>query len=587
MPKIPTFTSQARPTAEVAGVKSNLQIDPTKTPAAGLSALAGVAQEYYIKQRDNVETLEANKKFYEMKSEGSKIADRLKNNPNEFEVADIYNNEFGAYKNGVLQGIQNRRVRKKIENLISIDQPETIYKLKQNAFKQYEIQENETYGTQQNIYSNDYSLELDGKKKSQIKNQRIESAIKFEARLLKGKEWLSKELKKIETDSVIFDADKALSNNNPDLALEIIKRADKSKVNSKELKNKILEIEKERAELNENNYYASNLIKGNNLLIGAKFTSTTEKKVIQHTERILFSSAQKQQKNPEETFAFVDKTMARNGIVSTTYKDLLDAGYNAGSTTTFDSLSDIPKPLIQAVKVAETADKNKRLNVYTNPEQERFYKNVIVLKKVKGFDDYQAIKQAKEFEQNYDANIIKGSNKQRGKTLKEVEGKFKDSKSTNVNEVRGYAGQLYDMYTMLGIDDDKARKQVVKDIEKNIIEIDNHSYLKRNIVAFQAIDGVDNIPVYKKYIIKNNMEQEEDPDDYYLRHNGGGQFEIRRRADLSPVYSKDNKPMIFYAKDLNKMKSEQTEQFKKDIIEQQRKTQEQRLFVSEQETYMP
>jgi hypothetical protein len=140
---------------------------------------------------------------------------------------------------------------------------------------------------------------------------------------------------------------------------------------------------------------------------------------------------------------------------------------------------------------------------------------------------------------------------------------------------------------MLGIDDDKARKQVVKDIEKNIIEIDNHSYLKRNIVAFQAIDGVDNIPVYKKYIIKNNMEQEEDPDDYYLRHNGGGQFEIRRRADLSPVYSKDNKPMIFYAKDLNKMKSEQTEQFKKDIIEQQRKTQEQRLFVSEQETYMP
>jgi len=587
MPKIPTFTSQARPTAEVAGVKSNLQIDPTKTPAAGLSALAGVAQEYYIKQRDNVETLEANKKFYEMKSEGSKIADRLKNNPNEFEVADIYNNEFGAYKNGVLQGIQNRRVRKKIENLISIDQPETIYKLKQNAFKQYEIQENEVYNTKLNTYSNEYSLEVDPQKKQIIKNNMVLAAKKYSSTMLKGKEWESKELKKIETSTVMFNADKAMANKNYGLALQILKKSDKSKVDPEELKNKIIKIQKEAAENEENNYYASNLIKGNNLLIGAKFTSTTEKKAIQHTERILFSSAEKQQKNPEETFAFVDETMAKNGIVSPTYKDLLDTGYNAGSTTTFDSLSDIPKPLIQAVKVAETADKNKRLNVYTSQEQERFYKNIIVLKKIKGFDDYQAIKQAKEFEQNYDANIAKGAGKQRGKTLEKVESKFKDSKSTNINEVRGYAGQLYDMYIMLGIDDNKAKDQVVEDIEKNIVEVDDHSYLKRDIVAFQAIDGVENIPVYKKYIIKNNMEQGEDSDDYYLRHNGGGQFEIRRRVDLSPVYSKDNKPMIFYAKDLDKMKSEQTEEFKKDIKEQQRKTQEQRLFVLEQETYMP
>lgn len=587
MPKIPTFTSQARPTAEVAGVKSNLQIDPTKTPAAGLSALAGVAQEYYIKQRDNVETLEANKKFYEMKSEGSKIADRLKNNPNEFEVADIYNNEFGAYKNGVLQGIQNRRVRKKIENLISIDQPETIYKLKQNAFKQYEIQENEVYNTKLNTYSNEYSLEVDPQKKQIIKNNMVLAVKKYSSTMLKGKEWESKELKKIETSTVMFNADKAMANKNYSLALQILKKSDKSKVDPEELKNKIIKIQGEAAENEENNYYASNLIKGNNLLIGAKFTSTTEKKVIQHTERILFSSAEKQQKNPEETFAFVDETMAKNGIVSPTYKDLLDTGYNAGSTTTFDSLSDIPKPLIQAVKVAETADINKRLNVYTTQEQERFYKNIIVLKKIKGFDDYQAIKQAKEFEQNYDANITKGTGKQRGKTLEKVESKFKDSKSTNINEVRGYAGQLYDMYIMLGIDDNKAKNQVVEDIEKNIIEVDDHSYLKRDIVAFQAIDGVENIPVYKKYIIKNNMEQGEDSDDYYLRHNGGGQFEIRRRVDLSPVYSKDNKPMIFYAKDLDKMKSEQTEEFKKDIKEQQRKTQEQRLFVLEQETYMP
>lgn len=254
MPKIPTFTSKARPTAEVAGVKSNLQIDPTKTPAAGLSALAGVAQDYYIKQRDNVEKLEANKKFYEMKTEGAKIANELKNNPNEFEVENIYNNRFSSYKNSVIQGIKNKRVRKKIENLISLDQPETIYKLKQNAFKQYEIQENEMYNTKQNTYANEYSLELDLAKKDQKKQQRLDTAKEYESKMLKGKEWLSKELKKIETDSVIFDADKALSNNNPALALEIIKRADKSKVNSEELQKKILEINKFKKTVQEKNF---------------------------------------------------------------------------------------------------------------------------------------------------------------------------------------------------------------------------------------------------------------------------------------------------------------------------------------------
>ena len=243
MPKIPTFTIQARPTAEVAGVKSNLQIDPTKTPAAGLSALAGVAQDYYIKQRDNVEKLEANKKFYEMKTEGAKIANELKNNPNEFEVENIYNNRFSSYKNSVIQGIKNKRVRKKIENLISLDQPETIYKLKQNAFKQYEIQENEMYNTKQNTYANEYSLELDLAKKDQKKQQRLNTAKEYESKMLKGKEWLSKELKKIETDSVIFDADKAIASKNFILALNILKKSDKSKVDPEEVQKKLIKIQ--------------------------------------------------------------------------------------------------------------------------------------------------------------------------------------------------------------------------------------------------------------------------------------------------------------------------------------------------------
>ena len=588
MPKIPTFTTQARPTAEVGSITSNIKLDPTKTMAGALSVAAGSIQDYYIKQRDNVEKLEAKKKYFELKGQSDLIIEKNKNNADEFGAISSYTEEFNSFKTQELSKIQNKRVKKKIEEYLALEEIQGISAIKKNSFNAFEKDSTSLYKTEQQTLAGQYTIETDPDKKDLIIKQRKQVAIEFNNMHQLGKAALNEELKKIDNDSILFDVDVLMSKKQYGAAKAMLSDPKNlAKVDNEQRQKKLLQIEKEGAELNENNYYASNLLKGNNVLIGAKFTNTTEKKVVQHTERILFSSAQKQQKNPEETFAIVDGVMAQNGIVSPTYKDLMEAGYNTGSITTFDSAADIPTTLIQAVKAAETADKFGRLNVYTNKEQERFYKNIVLLKKVKGFDDYQAIKQAKEFEQNYDANLLKGSNKQRGKTFEDIEQKFSDSKSSNINELRGYAGQLYDMYIMLGIDDNKARKQVVEDIRKNVTEIDNHSYLKRDIVAFQAIDGIDNIPVYKKYIIKNNMDKDEDPDDYYLRHNGGGQFEIRRRVDLSTVYNKENKEMIFYAKDLLKLKEQQTEEFKKDILEQQRKTQELRIFEVEQETMMP
>jgi len=587
MPKIPTFTTQARPTAEVGSIRSNIQIDPTKTMAAGLAVVATAAQDYYVKQRDNVEKLEAKKKFYEMKAEENKIIEKLKNNADEFGAVDIYNNEFGNYKNAQISGIQNRRIKKKVEELFGLDQPETIYKIKKNSFETYEKQENEVYNTDQNIFASEYSLETDEKLKELTKQKRLNSAKEYESKMMKGKEWLSKELKKIETDSVIFNADKAMSNKDYGTALNILKSADKSKIDSEELQKKLLQIEKEGSEYKETSFHINNMLQGTNTTIGAAFKSSSETKVKQGLERVLFNEATKNNLTPELTFGYVDRTFARNGEISPTYKDLMETGYNTGSIADFDSEADIPSTLIQAVKAAESAEQLGRLNLYTSKEQERFYKNIVVLKQIKGLDNYQAIKQAKEFEKNYDVNILKGSGKQRGKTLTKIETKFKDSKSTNINEVRGYAGQLYDMYIMLGVGDEKAKDQVVKDMDKNIIEVDNHSYLKRDIVPFQVIDGVENVPVYKEYIIKNNLPEDEDADDYYLRHNGGGQFEIRRRVDLAPVLNKDNKAMIFYAKDLLEIKKNQTEEFKKDIIKQQAKMQKGSLFALEQQATTP
>ena len=585
MPKIPTFTARTAPTTEAPTARTGLQISPTATPAAALLPATQVVQDYFIKQRDNNEKLEAKKKFYEMKAESDKIIEKYKNNSDEFTSVTGYNDEFGNYKKQQLSQIKNKRVKKRLENLLDIDHSENVYKIKGNSFDAFENESKVAYENEQNILANEYTLATDPRIKEKKLNQRIDSAIEYENIHQKGKAWLDETVNKIKGDSELLEVEKAVTNKDYGLALELLKQS--KNIDNTEVEKTFLKIEKESSEFNETNFHAVNLVKGFNSLIGADLKYTDNKKILQQTDSILFAEAEQKGYGPEETFAHVDNSYANNGLVSSTYKDLIEVGYNTGSTTTFDSPADIPPQLIQAVKAAEIADKTGRLNVYTNTEQERFYTNIITLKKVNGLTDFEAIKQAKDFENNYEVFITKASGKQRGKTLTDIEDKFEDINATNMNEVKSYGEKLYNMYLALGVRDREARKKVVQDLENNIAVVDNHAYLKRDIVAFQSIDGIDNVPVYKKYIIKNNISETEDPDDYYLRHNGGGQFEIRRKVDLSTVFDKNDKPMIFYANDLLQIKNQQTEEFKKDILKQQTKVQEGRRFVTEQEIYFP
>ena len=573
MPKIPTYTAQGRPTAEVGSLRSNIKLDPTRTMASGLIPAAKAIDDYYIKQRDNNEKLEARKTFYEMKAESDKVIEKYKNDPDEFNSVNSYNNDFGNYRKQKLSQIKNSRVKKKLELLLNEDQAENVYKIKNNSFDAFETNANQTYNDGQNILANEYALAGDEKTKEiKLKNQ-IDLAKEHGDMFLMGEAWLKEETNKIKANAELFEVDSALAKKDFATATNILKQS--KSIDNEDVEKRIIKIKEQEGEYNELNYYIGNLVEGKNLMIGADFKFVDEKKVIAETEKRLFNLADKKELTDEARFATVDEVFAKNGIVSPTYKDLFETGYNTGSTTTFDNPSDVPDTLIKAVKAAEIADRTGRLNVYTSAEEERFFQNVIALKKVKGFSDFEAIKAAKNFEMNYDANIIKGSGRQRNLTLDDIDSsKFKKTGATNLGEVRGYAGRLYDMYINLGIKDVKARRQVKKDIDNNVVVVDDHAYLKRDINAFEAIDGVQNVKLYKEIIIKDKLESNEDPDDFYLKHNGGGQFEIRRKVDLSTVIGTDNNPLIFYRKDLLEIKQNRIADYKSKIKKMQTGNQE-------------
>jgi len=569
MPKIPTFEAKGRITAEAAGVRTGIQVSPTATPAGALSKVAKVAEDYYIKQRDNTEKLEAKKKYYEMKSESDKIIESQKNNADEFQSVEVYNQEFGEYRKQQLSQIKNKRVKKRLETLLDIDQAENVYTIKKNSFNAFEKNSNEIYNQEQNSLGVKRTLETDPNKRKQIQDQQIESAREYENIHGMGDAWLNEETKKIIGDNELFDVEKAVARKDYGTAINLLKQS--TSIDQDDVEKQIIKIEKESAEYNETSIYTEQFLKGGSL-VGVNFKNTTEKKVLQNSENILIANAQKNNLSVEETFAYVDQPFAVQGQVSPTYKDLFETGYNTGSITTFDSPADVPQVLVDAVKSAEIADRTGRLNVYTTQEQERFYQNVITLKQVGGLTTYEAIKKAKDFEMNYDKEMMKAGNKGRGRTLDLIEDKFKKTKASNLGEVKAYGSKLYNMYIANGIDDTKAQKKVVKDLENSITIIDNHAYLKRDIEAFKYIGGMVEIKSIKEYIIKNKMT-DENPDDYYLRHNGGGQFEIRREVDLSTVYDNDGQPLIFYSMDMYNLNQERQNkaklEIKEKVIEQQ------------------
>jgi hypothetical protein len=547
MPKIPTFTSTAKPTTQVGSVASNLKLSPTQTMASALLPAAQAIDSFYVKQRDNNEKLEAKQKFYEMKAESDKIQKSQANNPDELSAVNTYNQEFGQYRKQQLSQIQNKRVKRKLELLLDSDQAESVYKVKSNSFKAFEQESLSVYNTEQNTLASEYSLADNPEIKEIKKQSRIESATEFANMHEMGKPWLDKEIQTINTDSAIFDADVAIANGNYNKAKEILLTA--KNVDAEEMQKRIITIEKQKIEYDATGFGVQQILEGKNPLIGPTIKGTTDQKILNATDNYLFGVAEKNKLNEEQTFAVVDDAFAKVGLVSPRYQETIEAGFTAGSATTFDSPADVPEVLIQAVKAAETADQLGRLNLYTTDEQEIFFQNIIVSKQILGLNDFDAIKNAKNIQMNYDKAIFTGASKARNRTLTLIETDFKKTKATNIGEVKGYANKLFNMYVASNIDPKIASSKVRSDLDKNLQIIDGYAYMKRNIDSFKSIGGLDQVKPMKEYIIKNKMT-DEDPDDFYLRYNDGGIFEIRSRLDESTVYDKDNNPMIYYAKDL-------------------------------------
>jgi len=126
MPKIPTFTSQVAPTAEVGAVKSNIQISPKSSLAGALLPAANAITQFYVKEKEISNKVEggelianANQELLELKEQS-----KLKSTPEQ--GVNFFNQGYKQVVDKYKAKANNNYIQKYFELNISSNKPSYV-----------------------------------------------------------------------------------------------------------------------------------------------------------------------------------------------------------------------------------------------------------------------------------------------------------------------------------------------------------------------------------------------------------------------------------------------------------------------------
>jgi len=207
MPKLPTFISEKSITSESSGVVSDIKLSPRSTMASALIPAANQVQAYALKKRDNEEKLEAKKTLLELKAESDKIIESQKDNPNEEESINVWKNKFKQLSNNKILNIQNKRIKKLVEDSLELENLESIYHLKTNSFKAYEKQSIQVYNDKINMDVAKYKGTDNAILKSKYRAEIYRDAKDFNQEHELGSADLNKRLQTIDATLLFVDSD--------------------------------------------------------------------------------------------------------------------------------------------------------------------------------------------------------------------------------------------------------------------------------------------------------------------------------------------------------------------------------------------
>tara|TARA_R110000765_G_scaffold346399_1_gene436569 strand:- start:394 stop:2235 length:1842 start_codon:yes stop_codon:yes gene_type:complete len=324
MPKIPTFTARGRPTAEAAGVVSDIKIPLNQTVSSALSPLGEAAEDYYIKQRNLEEKTEANKKFFEIQNKVEESQEKVKYDFNQDNAINTFNTDFNNEKNKILSQTSNKRVKQLLESKLNIEYPEYLLTVKRNSRDALQVENISTHNSlQQTLMSKHYLAS--GKQKDIIKNQLINNEIDFSNNWNTGKTKLDESVNAIKSDLFITDVEKDISNKNFGTALSLLKDVKSSKFLNTDKRIELIEkvqteFDKELSITNIDNILDNKL---GVYAVGAQLKNIDESII---TKKNLEEGMNKKAQNRINTPAQVIELSISNGAAVPLYKSIINGG---------------------------------------------------------------------------------------------------------------------------------------------------------------------------------------------------------------------------------------------------------------------
>ena len=158
MPKIPTYTSTAQLTAQSPEIKTQFQVPLTGGAAGTITTGLEKINEFYVAKQNLQDTVEAKKKYYEIKGTTDTFFERQKNNYNEDDAIQNYTKDFNEYTKLELAKVTNGDVRQKLKQELDLEFGQGVLKIKKNSFDALEKEAASIYNTGQTTDVASYEL---------------------------------------------------------------------------------------------------------------------------------------------------------------------------------------------------------------------------------------------------------------------------------------------------------------------------------------------------------------------------------------------------------------------------------------------
>lgn len=176
MPKIPTFESKQRPTAEVASLKTQFQV-PVESAGSMFGAaqkVVSAADEYYVREQALKDKTESSKAYLELSTEldtieqgSSKIIDPAK-------AQSTFKDQFSFLAKQKIDAMENKAAARLLEDKLSLDLITRSSKVVKGSRDQLNLEYQSTWNTEYQSLTSKFFLTTDPNEKnilqSQIKN---------------------------------------------------------------------------------------------------------------------------------------------------------------------------------------------------------------------------------------------------------------------------------------------------------------------------------------------------------------------------------------------------------------------------------